>query len=102
MASGKDEDIQASDDKPFAVLRRLFTLAVEWELLEKSARVEGYLTGFGASARRSAMLLFARTSSTTCLTAVTMESGDSAMLWSAFTITCRPRADKCTRLACNW
>src|SRR5580704_176046 len=45
--------------------------------------------------------LFARTSSTTCRTAVTMESGDSAMPWSASTMTCRPCVDKRTRLACN-
>lgn len=32
--------------------------------------------------------LLARTSSTTCLTAVTTDSGDSAMSWCASTITC--------------
>jgi alpha,alpha-trehalase len=41
------------------------------------------------------------TSSTTCRTAVTMESGDSSIPWPASTTICRPRVDKRTRLACN-
>ena len=51
---------------------------------------------------RTVSYFLLRTSSTTCRTAVTMESGDSAMSWCASTITCRPRVDKRTRLACNW
>jgi len=50
---------------------------------------------------RTVTYFLLRTSSTTCRTAVTMESGDSSIPWPASTTTCCPRVDKRTRLACS-